>query len=81
MRYTQVLSFQIARVIPADIADLKTTGGLTARLVNTSNAGIGTPLPVSVAPGTTWSTVALFIEIEQSIMVPRASTEGLMTEL
>ena len=77
---TQVLVFRSAKLILDNNAKLKTSSGIVARLANVSSANSETSASMTAAV-TTWTTVALFIEIEQDVMMPRASAEGLMKDL
>ena len=77
----QALTFQSAKLTRDNDATFKTSGGMIARLANVSNTGFKTSKSTMTAVNTTWTTVALFIEIEQDVMMPRDSAEGLMTDL
>ena len=81
MHTAQVLTFWSAELALARNATLKTSGGITARLANVSNTGLETSPSLMTAVDTTWTTVVLFIEIEQDTLMPRASAEGLVKEL
>jgi len=61
--------------LPAAVTSLKYAGGAVGDVIVESQSNAGTPVASQIAPGTTLNSVALFVDMNQQAMQPKAETK------